>query len=189
MVNQHAETIVTSLLRASECFRIEMRDSRSDDRRRIVEVGRETVTIRRAVAGVSMTIRLAREAYRGVALRIRGLEGGRFAYEVRLTHHDPDLSVVLGAGDDLAAMEAQWRAWTAYLRLPALAGRADAWDAPVNAPRAPLTCRAPHARRKGDALRRRRPRFLKRRSVSRLLSAGVVDEDPIVLFSGWKDDC
>lgn len=136
-----------------------------------------------------MTIRLALAAYRGVALRIRGLEGGRFHYEVRLAHRDPDLSVALDAGDDLAAMEARWRDWTAYLRLPALAGRSDASDAPVNVSRAALTCRTPHARRKGGALRSRRPRFLKRRAMSGLPRACGIDGDPIVLFFGWKDDC
>ena len=121
---------MTSTLRASECFRFETRDPRSDDRRRIVEVARETVTIWRVVSGVSMTVRLTPEAYRGVTLRIRGLEGGRFHYEVRLAHRDPDLSVTLDSGDDLGGMEALWREWTAYLGLPALAGRSDASTLP-----------------------------------------------------------
>jgi len=100
MVNQHADKIVIAQSRAQTCFSIESRDPRSDDRRRIVEVAQGSVTIRRAVAGVAMTIRVSWDAYRGVALRIRALEGDRFRYEVRLVHRDPDLSVVLGEGDE-----------------------------------------------------------------------------------------
>ena len=151
-------------------------------------MGRETVTIWRAVAGVSMIIRLPSEAYRGVALRIRGLECGRFSYEVGLAHRDPDLSVVLGVGDDLAAMEAQWREWVDHLRLPALAGRSEASDAPVNVSRAALSRRTPNPRRSGSALRSRRPRLVKRRAPGPFRKAEVVDRDPVVLFYGWKDD-
>ncbi|WP_147262834.1 DUF6101 family protein [Roseiarcus fermentans] len=166
---------------------IETRDPRSDDRRRIVEVGREAVTIRRAVAGVSMTIRLSCRAYRGVALRIGALECGRFHYEVKLTHSDPDLSIVLGAGDDLAAMEAQWLEWVDCLGLPALAGRSEASEARVNVPRVALACRTPHPRRRGAALTSRRPRLRKRRANGRRLKTDVVDDDPIILSPGWED--
>jgi hypothetical protein len=190
MVNQHADRNVIAQPRAQTCFSIEGRDPRSDDRRRMVEVARGSVTIRRAVAGVAMTIRVSADAYRGVALRIRALEGDQFHYEVRLVHRDPDLSVVLGEGDDLAAMDAQWREWVAYLGLPALAGRGETLDAPVNLSRAALPCLAPNPRRQGDALRSRRPRFRKRRLTAGVpVAAGAVDRDPVVLFFGWRDDC
>ena len=189
MVNQHADKIVIAQSRAQTCFSIESRDPRSDDRRRIVEVAQGSVTIRRAVAGVAMTIRVSWDAYRGVALRIRALEGDRFRYEVRLVHRDPDLSVVLGEGDDLAAIEAQWREWAAWLGRPALAGRTEAVDAPVTLSRAAPPCRPPNARRKGDALRSRRPRFGKRRSAAGVrVDVGAVDRDPVVLSFGWRDD-
>lgn len=185
MVNQHADKNVIAQARAETWFSIESRDPRSDDRRRIVEVRRGSVTIRRAVAGVAMTIRVSSDAYRGVALRIRALEGDQFHYEVRLTHRDPDLSVVLGEGEDLAAMEAQWREWVAFLRLPALAGRADSVDAPVNLSRAALSSRAPNARGRGVA---RRLRARNRRSSGCGAGPGPVERDPVVLFFGWRDD-
>lgn len=148
MVGQPAGTFVTSPLKASDSIRIEACDPRSDDRRRIVEVAREGITIRRVVAGVSMAIRVARPAYRGVALRITGLVDGRFHYEVRLTHRDPDLTVPLAEGEDLVAIEAQWRRWVAFFRLPALAGRAQSSDIPVWIGVAELCCGTPYTRRK-----------------------------------------
>ena len=176
---------MTSPLTASDCIRLETSDPRSDNRRRVVEVAREAVTIRRAVAGVPMAIRVASHAYRGVALRITGLEDGRFHYEVELAHRDPDLSVPLGEGEDLAAIEAQWRAWVAFLGLPALAGRTGSADTPVNLDGIEIDRRMPQPRRRGALASRRRPRFLKRRALGRI-PASVVDVDPTVLFYGWE---
>lgn len=173
-----------SLLKAADCIRIEASDPRSDNRRRVVEVAREGVTIRRAVAGVPMAIRVAARAYRGVALRVAGLEAGRFHYEVRLTHRDPDLSVLLVEGEDLGAIEAQWRAWVSFLGLPALAGRTELADTPVNLDGVDLTRRTPYARRGGRALASRRPRFLNRRALGRLRATGIVKVEPAVLFYG-----
>lgn len=174
---------------APNCIRIETYDPRSDNRRRVIEVAREMVTIRRVVSGVAMAVRVDVSAYRGVALRITGLEDGRFHYEVRLAHRDPDLSAPLSEGEDLFAVEAEWRAWVAFLRLPALAGRSESGDAPVNVEGVGLERRAPHPRRRGSALARRRPLFMKRRALSRVEIKGVVDADPAVLFFGWKGDC
>ncbi|HXZ16935.1 MAG TPA: DUF6101 family protein [Roseiarcus sp.] len=148
----------------------------------------EAVTIRRAVAGVPMAIRVMTRDYRGVVLRIAGLEDGRFRYEVKLAHRDPDLSVPLGEGEDLAVIEAQWREWVAFFRLPALAGRSESAEAAVNVGAAELTRRVPHRRRRGGSLASRRPRFLKRRTFGRIWGAAVVDADPVVLFHGWKAD-
>ncbi len=144
--------------------------------------------MRRTVAGVPMAIRVASADYRGVALRVIGLHDGRFRYEVRLAHRDPDLSVPLGEGDDLAAIEAQWREWVAFFRLPALAGRCEGTYATVNVAGDNLVRRTPHGRRRGVSLSARRPRFLKRRAFGRIRSVGVVDADPVVLFYGWKAD-
>jgi hypothetical protein len=175
---------VTSLLKVSDYIRIEASDPRSDNRRRVVEVAPEGVTIRRVVAGVPMAIRVASRAYGGVALRVTGLEGGRFHYEVRLAHRDPDLAVLLGEGGDLAAIEAQWRAWVAFLGLPALAGRSESTDTPVNLDGVELARRTPYARRPGRALAFRRPRFLKRRATGYARTIGTVEGEPVVLFYG-----
>ena len=188
MVSQPAELAVTSPLKASDCIRIEACDPRSDDRRRIVDVSRDAVTIRRAVAGVSMAVRVESRAYRGVALRITGLEEGRFHYEVRLTHRDPDLSVPLAEGHEPAVMEAQWREWIALLRLPALVGRLESADIPVNVGGVMLFRAAPCARRRGSSLTRRRPRFLKCRSLGCVQKTVVADAEPGALFDDWKGE-
>jgi hypothetical protein len=188
MVSQGMDRVVTPAARALECIRFEACDPRSDNRRRIVDVGPEAVTIRRAVAGVSMAIRVASSAYRGVALRIVDLVDGRFRYEVRLAHRDPDLSVMLAQGEDLEAVEAKWREWIAFLKLPALAGRAESIDVSVNVDGVDLTRRTPNSRRRGSPLAARRPRFLRRRKVGRSQAARPADRDPVILFYGWRID-
>ncbi len=171
----HTGTInVMSPSRAAP-VRIEAGDPRSDDRRRVVEVTRDGVTIRRAVAGVAMAVRVDARAFRGVALRIAGFEDGRFRYELSLAHQDPDLSVPLGGGGDLVAVETQWRAWVAFLGLPALAGRGGATDAAVDLDATELPRRRPCARRRGHALRLRRPNFLRRRGCG-AISAGRIGD-------------
>ena len=177
MVSQPSEFVVTSPLKLSDSIRIEAFDPRSDNRRRIVDLSREAITIRRAVAGVLMAIRLESRAYRGVALRITGLDDGRFHYEVRLAHRDPDLSVPLGEGEEMATMETQWREWVVFLRLPALAGRGESADTPVSVRCAEPGRATPCARRRGSALTRRRPRFLKRRALGCVRTEEVAKAD------------
>jgi len=189
MVSQLAEPLVTSSLNALACLRIEACDPRSDNRRRVVDLGREAVVIRRAVAGVPMAIRVASSAYRGVALRITGLEDGRFHYEVKLLHRDPDLSVQLDEGDDQAAAEAQWRDWVGFLGLPAFVGRTESGVVQVNIDGVDLTRRLPNPRRRGRVVTSRRPRFLTRRKVGGPVPAATVCADPQVLSYGWKSDC
>ena len=140
-------------------------DPRSDNRRRVIDVARDIVTIRRAVAGVPMAIRVPSSAYRGVGLRVAGLEEGRFRYEVRLLHRDPDLSVPLAEGGDGSQIEDAWRAWVAFLRLPALVERVEGALVEVNLDAVDLFRRRPCPRRRGRATLSRRPRFLRRRKV------------------------
>ena len=151
----------------------------------MIHLAREAVTISRAVAGVSMAIRLSPSAYRGVTLRVTALREGRFQYEVRLLHRDPDLSVLLAEGCDRAPIEAQWREWVRFLRLPALAGRNEANDVEVNLGVLDLARRKPGLRRRGRATLSRRPRFLARRKVGVAL-APWVHAHPRVLFPGSK---
>jgi Family of unknown function (DUF6101) len=182
------DKVVTSSSKAREILRIEGSDPRSDNRRRVIDVAREAVTIRRAVSGISMAIRIVSSAYSGVALRITGYEDGRFHYEVRLVHRDPDLSVSLGEGEDRAAVEAQWREWVRFLRLPALVGRTGTGDVEVNIDATDLACRLPGPHGRGHALASRRPRFLARRKIGCPALAQPVDLDPHALFFGSKLD-
>jgi Family of unknown function (DUF6101) len=173
MVNAVAEPRVPSSSKTLQRLWIQASDPRSDNRRRIVEIDGEAVMIRRAVAGVPMAIRVVLSAYRGVTLRIAGLEGGRFHYEVKLLHRDPDLSVPLAEGEDEAAVEAQWREWVRFLGLPAFAGRTASADIQVNIDGVDLARRAPHGRGRGAATIVRRSRFLKRRKVGRPIIAAA----------------
>ncbi len=188
MVSQLAEPVVTSSFKALECLRIEACDPRADNGRRIVDLAREAVVIRRAVAGVPMVIRVASRAYRGVALRITGLEDGRFHYEVKLLHRDPDLSVPLADGEDQAAAEARWRDWVGFLGLPAFAGRTESGVVQVNIDGVDLARRLPSQRRRGRVATSRRPRFLTRRKVGGPVLEATVCADPRVLFFGPKFD-
>ena len=188
MVTQCAEPVVTASSKAAEWARIEAFDPRSDNRRRVIDVARESVTIRRAVAGVSMAIRIASSAYRGVTLRVNGLRDGRFHYEVKLLHRDPDLSVSLAEGENRAAVESEWREWVRFLRLPALVGRTEAADVEVNIDAVDISRRRPSPRRRGRSVTSRRPRFLTRRKVGAAAPAPTVDSDPHVLFYGSKFD-
>jgi len=176
MVSPVAEPLVSSSSKTQHSLRIEACDPRSDDRRRVVDVDREAVVIRRAVAGVRIAIRVVSSAYRGVALRITRLDEGRFHYEVSLLHRDPDLSVPLAQGEDKAAVEAQWREWVSFLGLPAFVGRTATADIQVNIDGVDLARRVPGGRRRAGGTMARRPRFLKRRKVGRpIVTAGCSD--------------
>lgn len=167
---------------------IEAGDPRADNRRRVVEVARDKVVIRRMVAGVAMAVRVATASYLGVTLRVIGLQDGRFRYEARLLHRDPDFSVPLGEGNDQDRMEAQWREWVRLLRLPALVGRSETVDVEVNLDVTDLARRRPAPRRRGKAVAARRAGFLLRRKVGRSLFAPAIDNDRRILFPGSKLD-
>jgi hypothetical protein len=158
---------MTSWSKDQQCLRIEGHDPRSDDRRRVIDICREAVLIRRVFAGMAMAVRVETAAYRGVSLRIAGLDDGRFRYEVKLLHRDPDLSVELADGEDDAAGEAQWREWVGFLGLPALVGRTNSSDVRVNIAGVDLTSRTPTPRARGSSMARRRSCFLRRRKTGR----------------------
>ena len=143
---------MSNSLTSAQSLRIEARDPRADNRQRVIDVARDGVVIRRSVAGVAMAICVASSAYRGVALRVTGLHEGRFRYEARLLHRDPDLSVNSAAGEDQTAIETVWREWVRFMRLPALVGRTETGDVEVNIDVTDIAHRRPSPRRRGKAL-------------------------------------
>jgi hypothetical protein len=167
-------------------IRIQACDPRADNRRRIVEIDGKAVVIGRAVAGIPMAIRVVLSAYRGVTLRVAGLEGGRFHYEVKLLHRDPDLCVPLAEGEDEAAVEARWREWVRFLGLPAFVGRTASADIQVNIDDVDLARRTPQGQRRGVGTIVRRPRFLSRRKVGRPTMPAVACPEQ---SDGFKFDC
>ena len=171
---------------AGEPRRFIASDPRADGRRREVMLARGRVQIARSVAGVRMNISLAASAYRGVVLRLRGVEDGRFSYEIELAHRDPDLSVTLLEASDDSEVQAEWRLWARFLGLPALVEREEGRAEPDSARLGELIVNQRKPRRRGGAMSRRRPRFLTRRKVGRG-SLGFSLAGSREIFPGSKD--
>lgn len=126
--------------------RFDAHDPRADGYTRQIELHRERVVLRRAVRGMQMAINVRVSDFTGVALR-----GNDEARTLVLVHRDPSLSVPLQVsadGDDLAEA---WAIWSEILALPQL-------DEGFRKP-------APRRRRR-NAIRDRRPKFLMRRRTA-----------------------
>jgi hypothetical protein len=169
-------------------LRVEADDPRADNRRRVIDVGREAVVIHRSVAGVAMTIRVPSIAYRGVAFRLARLPGDGIRCEVRLEHSDRDLSVLLAEGSDQAVIETRWRDWIGFFGLPPLVERTGAAAQEASLDFAGVARRPPCPRRGGKAATARRPRFLARRKVGHPSFAATVHANPCVLVPGSNFD-
>jgi hypothetical protein len=182
----NAERRTAPMPGASEAQRIVQSDPRADGWRREVMLARGRVQIARSVAGVRMRISLAANAYRGVLLRLRGLDDARFSYQIELAHRDPDLSVILLEASDDKDIQAEWRLWAKFLGLPTLVEREEGRAEPERARLGELTIAQRKPRRRGGAMARRRPRFLTRRKVGRG-SLGPSLAGSREIFPGAKD--
>ncbi len=94
----------------------------------------------------------------------------------------------LAEGEDQAAIEAVWREWVRFMRLPALVGRTETGDVEVNLDVTEMARRRPSPRRRGNALASRRGRFLSRRKAGGPMSDAKTCSSPSVLFPGSKLD-
>jgi hypothetical protein len=129
-------------------------DIRADGGTRQVELHRERVVLRRAVHGMRMAINVRVKEFLGIALRQAG-----DAKMLVLAHRDPSLTVPLCVSSDQDEIDTAWRIWSEIFALPQLQDTA----------REP----APRRRRR-NAIRARRPKFLVRRRPGALLNeAGV----------------
>jgi Family of unknown function (DUF6101) len=122
----------------------EAHDARADNGVRRVELGRERVVLRRAIQGMRMAINLRVSDFRGIALR--EIDD---AHMLVLLHRDPSLTIPLCVSSDPDEIAAAWQAWSEVFALPQLAEEAPSEPAP--------------RRRRRNAIRSRRPRFLVRR--------------------------
>jgi hypothetical protein len=127
-------------------------DSRADGGVRHIELHSERVVLRRAVSGMRMAINVRVCDFRGVALR--GLDDAQMLV---LVHRDPSLSIPLCVSSDPDEIDMAWRMWSNIFALPQLPDEM----APEPAPR----------RRRHNAIKARRPRFLVRRQPGDLLNA------------------
>jgi hypothetical protein len=139
-------------------------DAAADGRSREVELTRDRVVVRRAVAGIRMAVNLPISAYRGVAIRTSA-EGA----SVVLEHRDPGLALELYAAPDGDEVAAEWRTWGDVLGVPLLvtdeAGAAEEVFTRVGAVK---VCEPFWRRRRHNAIKRRRPSILMRRVVKHI---------------------
>jgi hypothetical protein len=143
--------------------RFESADEAADEHRRVVDLHRERVVLRRSVRGMRMALNLPVAAFRGVAIRLTGKAGELpSAVAVVLEHGDPALSLPLFSsreGDDIVA---EWQSWGRVLGLPLLVAERD------GSLREPFP-RLGAVRIETPASRRRRRTSIARRRPSRLL--------------------
>ena len=148
------------------------RDSRADGEIRQVELTRERVVLRRAVAGIPMNVGVPVAEFRGVSMRFLPPEGEEpAAVAVILEHRDPALSVPVFMASDGSGAAAEWKSWGRVLGLPLLVVEA---DGTLREPfrrigRVSIGMPSPRRRRR-SALKRRRPAILMRRKVRRIAS-------------------
>ena len=101
--------------------RFEAADAAADEQRRIVELHRERVVLRRSVRGMRMAVNMPVAAFRGVAIRLKG-EPNALPSEIAvvLEHDDPALSLPLFASGESDDIVAEWQSWGRVLGLPLL---------------------------------------------------------------------
>ena len=131
--------------------RFDAHDGRADGGVRQIELHRERVVLRRAVHGMRMAVNIRVTDFLGVALR-----GVDDAQMLVLAHRDPSLTIPLCVSSDRDEIAVTWRMWCDIFALPQL---------PEHKLREP----APR-RRRHNAIRARRPRFLVRRRRGDLLN-------------------
>lgn len=126
--------------------RFDAHDPRADGYTRQIELHRERVVLRRAVRGMQMAINVRVSDFIGIALR-----GNDEARALMLIHRDPSLAVPLLVSTDAEELAEAWSIWSEVFALPQL-------DEGTSKP-------APR-RRRCNAIRARRPKFLMRRRVA-----------------------
>jgi hypothetical protein len=156
--------------------RFEAADDAADERRRVVDLHRERVVLRRSVRGIRMALNMPVAAFRGVAIRMQG-EAGTLpcSIAVVLEHRDPDLSLELFASAERDDIVAEWQAWGRVLGLPLLVAEGDGSLREPFARLGALRIEPPTwRRRRRSAIARRRPSRLLRRHPGKLPAAPTV---------------
>ena len=126
-------------------------DIRADGGVRQIELHRERVVLRRAVQGMRMAVNIRVSDFLGVASRTTG--DGQMLI---LVHRDPSLSIPLCVSSDGEEIASAWQMWSDIFALPQL---------PQDNAREPAA-----RRRRHNAIRARRPKFLVRRRGGDLIN-------------------
>jgi hypothetical protein len=133
-------------------------DTRADGGVRQIELHRERVVLRRALHGMRMAINVRVSDFLGVALR--GIDD---AQVLVLAHRDPSLTIPLCVSQDRDEIASAWQMWSEIFALPQLPEE----KTPEPAAR----------RRRRNAIRARRPKFLVRRRPGHLLNPANIHRD------------
>jgi len=159
--------------------RFETADEAADEHRRVVDLHRERVVLRRSLNGMRMALNMPVAAYRGVAIRLTGEAGAPpNAMSVVLEHADPALSLPLYSAAETDEIVAEWQSWGRVLGLPLLVAEQDGRLREPFARMGQLRIAAPTwRRRRRSAIARRRPSRLLRRRVGRLAAVPAVHRD------------
>jgi hypothetical protein len=126
-------------------------DSRADGGVRQIELHRERVVLRRAVSGMRMAVNVRVRDFLGVGLR--GIDDAQILV---LVHRDPSLTIPLCVSSDRDEIASAWQMWSDIFGLPQL---------PEDESSEPAA-----RRRRHNAIRARRPKFLVRRRGGDLLN-------------------
>jgi hypothetical protein len=138
-------------------LRFDAHDSRADGGVRQIELHRERVVLRRAVHGMQMAVNVRVSDFLGIALR--GIDDAQM---LALIHRDPSLNIPLAVSSDREELTAAWQMWSEIFHLPQL---------PEDKPSEPAA-----RRRRHNAIRARRPKFLVRRRAGHLLNPANVHQ-------------
>ncbi len=156
--------------------RFEAADETADERRRVVDLHRERVVVRRCVGGMRMALNLPVSAFRGIAIRLmqRGDEPPS-AIDVVLEHGDPALSLPLFSSETPDEIVAEWQTWGRVLGLPLLVAERDGSLREPFARLGSVLVEAPaRRRRRRTTISRRRPSIRMRRRAARLPDTPMV---------------
>ena len=138
-------------------LRFDAQDTRADGGVRQIELHRERVVLRRAVKGMQMAVNVRVSDFLGVALR--GLDDAQMLV---LVHRDPSLNIPLGVSSDAEEITSAWQIWSEIFALPQLPE--DKRSEPAQ------------RRRRHNAIRARRPKFLVRRRAGDLLNPANIHQ-------------
>ena len=156
--------------------RFEVADAAADESRRVVDLHRERVVMRRSVRGMRMAVNVPVASFRGVSIRLTGaVNGPPSAIAVVLEHGDPALSLPLFSSSTSDDIVAEWQSWGRVLGLPLLVVERDGSVREPFARLGVLQVEAPTLRRRRrGAVARRRPVFLVRRKTAKLVRGPIV---------------
>jgi hypothetical protein len=159
--------------------RFEAADETADERRRVVDLHRERVVVRRCVGGMRMALNLPVSAFRGVVIRLKQRDDEPpSAIDVVLEHGDPALSLPLFSSETTDEIVAEWQAWGRVLGLPLLVAERDGSLREPFARIGAVLIEAPaRRRRRRTTVSRRRPSIRMRRRAARLPDSPMVHRD------------